>query len=83
MNVKLELLRLRIADKLCGIEDVLPSSYRLTLVARNTEMSNADIIVSNDDEAKALEAAAKLLPPTSPPSAARQAGSRSRSRSPG
>ena len=56
-------LRLNIADRLCKIEKLLPSQYKLTLICRNIAGADkrADIIVSNDDEAKAVEAARRQL----------------------
>ena len=41
-------LRIAIAQRLLPIEDILPKAYRLTLIARHTEMDDADIVVSSD-----------------------------------
>jgi len=47
----LNLLRLSIADKLCAIEDMLPSDYRLTLVCRHTRNDDAHIVLTGDRQA--------------------------------
>lgn len=53
---RLDLLRLEIADRLCDIEDLLPSDYKLTLVARHATNPDAHIIVTVDDSQKVVEA---------------------------
>ena len=49
--MKLEQLHRIIADRLAGIADALPETYKLTLVARytGTEYADADIVVTDDE----------------------------------
>lgn len=49
MSIVLESLKLSIAKRLVKIEDLLPATYKLTLVARNTAMKDADIVMTADD----------------------------------
>lgn len=51
----LELLRLEIASHLVKIEDLINNSdYQLTLVARNTKLKNADLLLTTDDLEKVI-----------------------------
>lgn len=61
MTVSLELLRLDIATRLVQIEDLLTPDYQLTLIARNTRMDNADMVLSTDDLEKVILALRKLI----------------------
>ena len=53
-------LRIAIAQRLLPIEDILPKAYRLTLIARHTEMDDADIVVSSDEMEPAIKAIQRL-----------------------
>lgn len=58
--MNLEILRLNIGVHLVAIEDLLPDTYELTLVARNTKMGDADLILSTDDLDKVILAIKNL-----------------------
>lgn len=57
----LELLKLEIGAQLVQIEDLLTPDYELTLIARNTKMDNADLVLSTDDLERVALALRKLI----------------------
>lgn len=64
-SMRMELLKLDIEHHLQRISGLLPSAYKLTLVARHTQYhppENADIVMTVDDPAKVIEALKRLCP---------------------
>lgn len=63
MTVTLEDLRLAVEARLVGIEDLLPSDYKLTLVARHATNNDAHIVLTlkDEDEAAVMVALRTLL----------------------
>lgn len=52
----LEVLKERLDTKLIGIAELLPNTYRLTLVARHRGKASANIILSDDNLDSAIQA---------------------------
>lgn len=65
MSVDMMLLHSQIETHLHRIAKLLPPAYKLTLLARHTEMTddkNADIILTRDDLQKVIKAIGRLCP---------------------
>lgn len=54
-------LRLRVAKMLCGIEDMLPKCYSLTLVARHHDNDEAHLCVTIEKDVNLAIRALKIL----------------------
>lgn len=59
---ELALRRSRLAAPLAGVAEELPDAYRLTLIARHTEIERAEIVLTDDDLAKAAATLAHHAP---------------------
>lgn len=55
-TISLEMLHNQIESVLFQIEKLLPSEYKLTLVARHTKNDNSHILLTVDDTAKVIDA---------------------------
>ena len=58
---KMHALRVAVSDQLEKIQRIVGSDYRLTLIARHKTNADAHIMLSENDERAAIEAAAELL----------------------
>lgn len=57
-----EEVKKKIQKNLQEIASILDSSYRITLIARNSQMKDADILLTNDtDMTKAAESFKKMI----------------------
>lgn len=62
MNSDVLTLHLTVNRRLEQISKLLPKKYRLTLIARNVEDKNADIVWTDDDVNAVTDAIRALIP---------------------